>query len=325
MAELKRHGSNVTSVFDLVGHNENDLTAALGYALSQCPPLLTAILQRLQPHVDAALTGDASLALEVRDARGRTDLEITLPDALLICEAKRGWLLPSKSQLSQYVGRVRRQGDGALVTLSQASTALASFHLPAEIKGVPVVHLPWIDIMTDIADVRPSCRGRERLWLEELRTYLRGAIRVRSVADSWTYSVVLNNQRTGGKRNLSFLEWVRDKHIYYHPYGTGGWPTEPPNFMAFRWDGAVQRIHRVEEADVVPTLLDRFPDLPGNEFTLRPHAIYKLSARRLPPLEPIPNGAQYRAGRLWVLLDQLQSSDTLAEALQRTRDLTQAT
>lgn len=94
--------------------------------------------------------------------------------------------------------------------------------------------------------------------------------------------------------------------------------------MAFRWDGAVRRIHRIDEADVVPTLLDRYPDLPATDLTMRPHAVYKLSKRRLPTLEPIPNGASYRAIRLWVLLDQLQTADTLAEAHKRTHAMTQS-
>lgn len=66
---------------------------------------------------------------------------------------------------------------------------------------------------------------------------------MRSVADSWTYCVVLNDDRPAG--GASFKEFVNDQHRYFHPYGMGGWPTEPPNFMAFRWDGFVQRIHRV--------------------------------------------------------------------------------
>lgn len=67
-------------------------------------------------------------------------------------------------------------------------------------------------------------------------------------------------------------------------------------------------------ADVVPSLLDRWPDIPASEETVRAHAVYGLGPR-LPPTEPIPNGASYRASRLWVLLDQLQSSPTLADAL----------
>lgn len=324
MADLTLHGADVNSVFDLLGRNENDLTSALGFGLAACPPLMSAVLQRLGGQLGTQLTGDVSVALEVRDEKGRTDLEIRLADALVICEAKRGWLLPSTSQLSQYAGRIRRRGFGALVTLSQASHALAA-KLPDEVRGVPVVHLPWTEVLADISNVRAACRGRERFWLEELRKYLLGVVQVRSIADSWTYCVVLNHQRTGGKHDLTFIQWVTDALTYYHPYGISGWPTEPPNFMAFRWAGAVRRIHRVEETDVVPTLLDRYPDLPENEFTMRPHAVYKLSERRLPPLEPIANGAQYRAIRLWVLLDQLQTADTLAEAHKRTRELTQST
>lgn len=322
MADLTLHGSDVGSVFDLLGHNENDLTSALGFALANCPPLLDAVLARLASQLGTELSGEASIALEVRDKKGRTDLEIRLADALVICEAKRGWLLPTTHQLGQYAGRVRRRGSGALVTLSQASHALAA-KLPTEVKGVPVVHLPWVDVLADINKVRSGCRGRERFWLDELRNYLIGVIRVRSIADSWTYCVALNRDRTGGKKDLTFIEWVTDALTYYHPYGVSGWPMNPPNFIAFRWDGAVRRIHRIEDAEVYPTLLDRYPDLPANEFTMRPHAVYKLSKRRLPPLEPVKNGAQYRAIRLWVLLDQLQTADTLAEAHKRTRELTQ--
>ena len=323
MAGITLHGSGVTSVFDLLGRDENDLTSALGFTFANCPLLLKAVLKRLESQLGTRFSGNADIAMEVRDKFGRTDLEIRLADALLICEAKRDWLLPSTSQLSRYAKRVRR--EGALVTLSQASHSLAEFQLPKQVRGVPVVHLPWTDVLTDIAKVRHRCRGRERIWLEELAAYLRGVIRVRDVADSRTYCVSLSNQETGGKQNLTFIEWVTDKLTYYHPYGVSGWPTEPPNFMAFRRGGAVQRIHRVVQADVVPTLLERYPDLPGNEFTLRPHAIYKLSRRRLPPLEPIPTGAPYRANRLWVLLDQLQTADTLAEAVKLSRALTQST
>lgn len=323
MPDLTLHGADVHSVFDLLGHNENDLTSALGFTFKNCPRFLAAVLARLSSQLGAPLSEPVSIAMEVRDKKGRTDLEIRLTDGLVICEAKRGWLLPSTPQLSKYAGRIRRGRNGVLVTLSQASHALAA-KLPAEVRGVPVLHLPWTEVLEAISEVRPACRGRERFWLDELQSYLTEVIRVRSVADSWTYCVALNRQRTGGKKDLTFIEWVTDALTYYHPYGISGWPTEPPNFIAFRWDGAVRRIHRIEKADVYPTLLDRFPDLPATELTMRPHAVYKLSKRPLPPHEPIKNGAQYRAIRLWVLLDQLQTADTLASAHKRTRDLNQS-
>jgi hypothetical protein len=319
LSSLTLHGSDVDSAFDLLGRNENDLTAALGFALSRCPALASALVERVWPG-HAAQPTDTRFALEVRGEVGRTDLEVRLPTGLLILEAKRGWLLPSTSQLTQYVDRVTQQGDGALVTLSQASAALAATQLPDAINGVPVVHLPWRDVLADISAAQPNCRGRERFWLDELRKYLKGVIRMRSIADSWTYCVVLNDDRPGGKGAPSFKEYVTESLCYFHPYGEGGWPTVPPNFMAFRWDGKVQRIHRVMESEVIPSIRDRFPKHPPGKESDRAHAVYKLGPR-LPPMEPIPSGTTYRAARLWVLLDQLQTAPTLKDAVEVSRTL----
>ena len=57
------------------------------------------MLTRLGSQMGSHLTGEVGIALEVRDKKGRTDLEINVGDALVICEAKRDWLLLSTSQL----------------------------------------------------------------------------------------------------------------------------------------------------------------------------------------------------------------------------------
>jgi hypothetical protein len=321
MVRLTRHGAPVAAVFDLLGQDENDLTAALGFTLAQSPALLKALLAHLWPAGPDVDPDDIAAALEVRGEVGRTDLEITFPGAALIIEAKRDWLLPSFDQLARYAPRVAARGGGALVTLSQASRPLAATQLPTHVGGIPVVHLPWREVLDLIKECRRHERGHARSWLDQFQTYLNGVIRVRSVSDSWTYCVVLSNDRPSGGGSRTFVQYVTDELTYFHPYGVGGWPTEPPNFMAFRWKGAVHRIHRVIQADVVPSLLDRWPDIPATEDSVRPHAVYELGPR-LPPFEPIANGASYRAARLWVLLDQLQCSDTLANAMAGTRQLT---
>ena len=319
MASLTRYGAEVGSAFSLLGQNENDLTAALGFTMARCSALSHAVLSRIWPALGD--NEDISFALDVRADIGRTDLEVRWPSALVIFEAKRDWLLPTTGQLAQYVSRIHRSGAGALVSLSQASAELAETQLPTEIQGVPVVHLPWRDVLADIAAARAVCRGRERIWLEELYTYLMEVIRMRTVADSMVYSVVLSEDRPGGEDTPTYREFVTDHLCYFHPYGVGGWPTDPPNFMAFRWAGAVQRIHRIMQADVVPTIRDRFPYLPENDASDRPHAVYDLGPR-IPPLEPVPNGAGiYPSSRLWVLLDQLQTALTLKDAITGTRAL----
>ena len=320
VSDLTRHGSSVRSVFSLMGQNENDVTAALGYALSRSPTLCSAVLQRVWPR--GSQLDEARLALETRDGVGRTDLELRLPGALVIFEAKSGWAIPHRSQLEKYASRIVQQPrGGVLVTLSQASPALAAASgLPDFVDGVPVVHLPWSAVLTDVSSSREGRRGAERLWLDELHSYLREVIRMRRPEDSRTYCVVLNNERPAGGGKRTFLEYVIDEGYYFHPYGGGnGWPTEAPNFMAFRWDGHVQRIHRVIHHEVLPALQHQFSDVPVDSITSNPHALYRLG----PPLRftPIPNGKQYRASRLWVLLDQLLTEATLAAAWEKSRAL----
>lgn len=96
--------------------------------------------------------------MEVRRAVGRTDLEITLPGSLVIVEAKRGWLLPATGQLASYAPRIQAHGGGVLVTLSQASEALARSVLPSEVDGIPVVHLPWRSVLAELRSIRRSTR-----------------------------------------------------------------------------------------------------------------------------------------------------------------------
>lgn len=199
MTELTRHSTAVPSVYTLIGTLENDLTAALGYTLTRSPTLRAGILRRVWPTTTPPPTDDATLALEVRDTEGRTDLEMRFPGALVIFEAKRGWLVPTAAQLAKYAGRIAEHPHGGLlVTLSQASTDLATAAgLPASIDGIPVVHLPWTAALNDITTARRMCRGTERVWLDELHAYLKEVIRMRKPEDCRTYCVVLNQAKPG--------------------------------------------------------------------------------------------------------------------------------
>jgi hypothetical protein len=49
---IARHGGEVDSVFDLLGRNENDVTAAFGFTLANSPLMLSTILARVLPGAD---------------------------------------------------------------------------------------------------------------------------------------------------------------------------------------------------------------------------------------------------------------------------------
>lgn len=309
---LTRHANDVTSVFDLLGRNENDLTAALAFTLANSVGLLNLVLQRL----GMPAAGESTvLRLEERDELGRTDLEIDAGTHLAIIEAKRGWLLPEELQFEKYAHRVAERGAGCLVSLSGAGAEWARQVLPNQVAGVPLVHYPWDLVRADLLAAREQTRGGERTWLNEFAEYLRKAVRMRDFADSWTYCVVVSNDYPGGGGERTFRDFVTSGQCYFHPYGWGnGWPKTPPNFLAFRWGNQVQRIHRVVSSEVVPSLQSRWPDIPADGDTDRPHMLYHLG----PPIPgtPFPSDGNYRAARVWFVLDQLLVSGSLREAIQ---------
>ena len=89
---------------------------------------------------------------------------------------------------------------------------------------------------------------------------------------------------------------------------------KPPGFPV---DGKVQRVHRVTSSEIIPNLQTLRDDIPADPNTTRPHALYRLGPPL--PVSPVPSGGHYRAARIWFILDQLLTSQTLAEAIQRTK------
>lgn len=202
-ASLVRHGKAVESVFDLLGRDENDLTAALGFALAHSGTLLRLVLDKLLPGVEA---DDVMLRLETRGELGRTDLEIDARSHLVVIEAKRGWLLPNEVQWEQYAPLVTKRGAGVLVSLSEASPAWASQILPSHVQGVQVMHLPWSSIRSALDTSRIAARGQERWYLDEFQAYVRRAVPMRDPADSWTYCVAVSNDKPGGGGARTFRD-----------------------------------------------------------------------------------------------------------------------
>lgn len=113
MGELFAYGSEVTSVFQLIGTLENDITKSIAWALTNCPAFLKEIIAEiLSIDIDPAKVRIKYQELEMK--KGITDLEITDHELFyIIIEAKRGWKLPGDSQLTLYTQRRAIQQSSA--------------------------------------------------------------------------------------------------------------------------------------------------------------------------------------------------------------------
>lgn len=310
MTAVSRYGRDLSTVFDLLGRHEPALTGALGWTLARSPRLLSAVLERLGIHADAAAEDEISLRLETADDHGRTDIELSTPGAHVIVEAKQGWLIPGEVQLEAYTQRFSGETDRRLVTLSDSTERWAREVLPADVAGVPVEHWSWDDVRDLVRTAKTHARGAERLWLDQLEEYMGEATSKRPVTDSLAYCVVISEQPFGG---ISFRDYVQRQRVYFHPFASGGWPPVPPNFLAFRWDNALRQLNRVIEYEVVAHLDERFPAVTREESG-EPHVVYRLGPDIPLPGGAVPSGRNLRNTRFWVLMDQLLTQPTVVEA-----------
>jgi hypothetical protein len=90
---------------------------------------------------------------------------------------------------------------------------------------------------------------------------------------------------------LTLRQVVKEKRRYFHPYGSGGWPKEPPNYIGFRYDGVLQSIHHIERSEVINNFSSHFAEYPAaNEH--EPYRLYSLG----PAIRPLP---KVRSGKIW--------------------------
>lgn len=327
MGSVIRYGREMSSVFDLLGTHEPALTAALGWTMGRSPALMAGVLERLGLGSTPG-TGDFVVHLESADKAGRTDIEVSTSTAHVIIEAKQGWIVPGEVQLSAYAPRLvasTQTGlETRLVTLSDSTEAWARQVLPKEVADVPVTHWSWDDVRDLITHACGQVRGTERLWLDQLEDYMGAATSNRPVTDALAYCVVISSNMFG---DATFRDYVINQRVYFHPVVGGGWPTIPPNFLAFRWDGAVRQVNRVESYEIVAHLSERFPAVKDDHSAKsRPpgdaHIVYELGPDIPLPGGAVPSGAQnLRAQRFWVLLDQLLTQPTVIDAREATKAL----
>ncbi|MCK1354628.1 PD-(D/E)XK nuclease family protein [Bradyrhizobium sp. CW7] len=331
MAILTLHTSQIETIFDLLGQKENDLTAALGWVLANSPQLL------LQLAVMLDLKDGFSERVKIRlqepsSSEGITDVEIDDPGSChVIIEAKRGFNTPHVNQLEKYANRLNASRDKPktrlLVVLAEDDRGnnWLQRQIPDEVGGVPVRSISWQTFSTLASRIRATGHT-ERHLLNEFVRYLSKVITMQDQRSNLVYVVSLGND-TFGCGETTFIDVVEKYNQYFHPIGGtgGGWPYDPPNYLAFRYRGQLQSVHHVESYDVITDFQPHFCS--ESVPTYCPHFLYKLGPAIRPSRRIPTNGKEltlFRSARKWIYIDLLLTADSVADAADLTKRRDQA-
>lgn len=320
MATLESYGKEVHSVFQLLGEKENDITLSMSWALAKCHEFSKLVVQHI-----CGLVPDAKNIIVMNQKydsdTGITDIEITDHENFhLIFEAKRGWCLPKSEQLVKYSIRLANSPATIkqIVTLSECTQQYAKANLPFSItpNGISIKHLSYKEVYLMALESRVASNHEQKHLLSEFCDYLQEVMTMQKKDSNMVYVVALGAKKPDNCI-ISWIDIVKKYRKYFCPVGKNGWPKEPPNYIAFRYNGQLQSIHHIEGYNVTRNLHDEIPEMPDKEEKLDSF-IFELGPA-ITPKKMVKTGKIYRNGRVWAMLDTLLTCDTISDA----RDLTQ--
>ena len=323
MPQLVRRARSVETVFDLLGRDENDMTAALGWGLANNAAVLRRFLSRLASDGRAS---EPSIELQRHESGdgGYTDVEIRAPDVHVIIEAKRGWALPSDDQLRRYEARF-----GTFAAPRQFCVVLTQNGVEALVRrrlsgwtppeAVELHVLGWSDVARIAGAASREGPLVERQLAADLGRYLRGIAEMRDTNTNSVHIVSLTpHPWPGWPTDLSPIDEVVKHRVYHYPTTGGNYPRVVPNYMGFRYFGELRSIHHVDDYEVVDTPFGLIPGAPDAKWD-DPAYFLRLG----PPFRPdhsVPTGKGiFRAAPVTADLDLLFTSSTIVEARDATR------
>ena len=194
MPELVAYGTEVSSVFQLIGNLENDITKSIAWALARCPEFLKAVINEVML-LEINTQNVRIKYQEFEKNKGITDLEITDDTSFyIIIEAKRGWILPGAEQLALYSQRRNiiesPVSHKAIISMSECSEDYANAYLPFKvINDIPVNHLSWKKIYELANSAKVGSSISHKNMLKELMRYLGGIMTMQAKESNWVYVV----------------------------------------------------------------------------------------------------------------------------------------
>jgi hypothetical protein len=317
--DLTLHGHPVGTVFDLLGDKENDITYSVGWAMAQSADLAEAFIFDVLPEAgDVAV--DVVQLQEGIPGGGFTDIELKADEGKVhvVIEAKRGYNLPSDDQLTKYATRTDPPPT-AVVVMAEASADFVAGKLPISVAGVPVHYRSWrrLDELVTTA-VAASGKHAEKRLLRDLSRYLRGLMTMQNIDSNLVYVVSLGREIEG--TGMTWRDIVVEHDTYFCPMGggPGGWPREAPNYLGFRFGGKLQQVRHVDAYRVTEDEYAGFTPLKGKaDLGVERRWLFRLGPPIVPAKE-VKAGKLWGSHRGWIAIDLLLTSDTVAEARDKT-------
>ena len=197
--QLICYDQEVSTIFDLFGSKENDMTFSLGWALSRSKVFLRLLLTDVCGSVPSHLP-QAIIKLQTgRGMDGITDIEIEAGSELvLVIEAKKGPQLPTARQLAKYASFLSRNAakNKHLLALTNASAASAGNRL--ECDGIAQTHLhhrSWRQLRSLAGNAsRSSESNANKQWLRTFCDYVGGLLEMEMRYSNKVFVVSLGAQ-----------------------------------------------------------------------------------------------------------------------------------
>ncbi|MBI5806078.1 PD-(D/E)XK nuclease family protein [candidate division TA06 bacterium] len=331
MAELYIFNDKVDSVFQLLGQKENDISYSVGFTFANCNQFLQKFLQRI--NIKAPFQPNKiKIRLQAHEKeKGFTDFEIIQEKEFhIIIEAKRGWTFPTEGQLDKYASRpsfkYSSAEDKRIIVINESIPAFTKTHfITTNIQSISVEVVSWKDIQQLASASKSIGRDAENRILKELNTYLNKISSMQKIDSNWVYVVSLGSGMPE-RGNILWQDIVNKDLKYFHPVGggRGGWPAEPPNYIAFRYGGILQSIHHIDKYEVFTDPSLHFKTIAKQTWD-KPHYLYHLGPAIKPTHEVKAGKKMVRSIRVWAMLDLLLTSQTIQEARDKSKDRAPAT
>lgn len=304
------HGKRIFSDYQLIGHDENALTYALGHCLSFDREFLSSFLRRCQfKGVTSANVSHAEIRLQKKEHEaGIVDLEIFIQDRLqLIVEAKVGEGYPTIAQVRTYIKRLEDRGiQSKVVVLTKITDDKVKNSLKRQF-GKQIGFLTWSDILE--LSQKLAEHDDSTFNLRAFSAFMKEVYDMIINAEEEVWIVPLAKWKAKGQ-NIS----VADLHVKYGFWVMGEKRVRRSLYMGFRYDGHLKYIGRIKRIDYGLKSSQIAPK-PAEEFWSKKYEPYDVV--RLEKLIPFPNklrSGDIHSRHIYCDFDLLLTSASILEA-----------